>query len=136
MHTSTDQVRDLTLDAVDGARKRASGVVTHGAERVASAFDDAATTIGDGVERLSERVPSVGVAVDRPGRRHWLRTVLVVSTLLVAALLVARKVLGNGAEETASEPSRPGTDGRSPEEGRDAEADDEEPLEDANVTDG
>lgn len=138
MRASTDQVRDLTIDVVDGARKRASGAVTHGAERVASTFDGAASTIGDGVERLVERVPSVGVAVKPPRRTHRLRNLLVLTVLLVVGAAVARKVLGS-AEETASEPAKPGTGDRTRDNGQEAgsgDTDDAEPLEDANVADG
>jgi hypothetical protein len=142
MRASTDQVRDLTLDVVDGARKRASDVVTHGAERVASTFDGAAATLGDGVERIVERVPSVGVAVQQPRRTHRLRTVLLVSVVLVVVVAVARKLRGNAGEEMAARPSRPDDDSsrsngdRPAAEKADDGSDEAEPIEDANVADG
>jgi len=141
MRASTDQVRDLTLDVVDGARKRASEVVTHGADRVASTFDGAASTIGDGVERLAERVPVVGVKVE-PHKTHRLRTLLLLVAAVAVIAAVARKLTASPAEERSSSasPSDNGDraardkDGAS-EKDADTASDDSEPLDDANVAD-
>jgi hypothetical protein len=134
MRASTDQVRDLTLDVVDGARKRASGVVSQGAERVASTFDGAASTLGDGVERLADRVPTVAVSARRPRQTHRLRTVLVVTALLVVVVAVARKVLGGTAGETAPGPARAKDEARAPQE--DDDEVERDPLGEANVAEG
>ena len=106
MRASTDQVRDLTHDVVDGARRRASGAVSHGADRVVTTLDGAASTIGDGVDRLAERAPMLSVAAPRPKRRHRVRTVLIASVVLVVILAVARKLLSDEPQEvTAGPPS-------------------------------
>jgi hypothetical protein len=105
MRASTDQVRDLTLDVVDGARRRAAGAVTHGAEQVVSTLDGAVSTVGGGVDRLAERAPSVSLAVERPARRHRARIVLIGVAVLVTVLAVARKLLGDRAAGTDEVPA-------------------------------
>jgi hypothetical protein len=108
MHASTDQIRDLTHDAV---------------------------------ERLTERAPSLAVAVQRPKRRHRVRVVLLASVVLVVILAVARKLLGHEPQEATAGPAaddshdddaaeRASSNGDGPNA---EEPDDAEPLQDANV---
>ncbi len=140
MRASTDQVRDLTHDVVDGARRRASGAVVHGADRVVTTLDGAASTIGEGVDRLTERAPTLSLAARPPKRRHRVRTVLIASVVLVVILAVARKLLGDEPQEVTSGPAtddagakkKASSNGDGP---KTDEADDAEPLEDANVGD-
>lgn len=68
MRTSVDQIRDLTVDALDAAREQASGLIEAQAGRLAS-----------GVDLLVERAPiPVDLRPPRPGRRWILVVVLVV----------------------------------------------------------
>jgi len=138
MRAPTDQVRDLTHDVVDGARRRASGAVSHGADRVVTTLDGAASTIGDGVDRLAERAPTLTLAAQRPRRRHRVRTVLIASVVLVVILAVARKLLGDEPQQVTAQPAptpdgdtEPASSNGSGSAGEDS--DDARSLEEANV---
>lgn len=77
MRTSVDQIRDVTVEALDLAREQASGLIEAQAGRLAA-----------GVDLLVERAPiPVDVRRHRPGRR-WIVVVvlLVVGGVAFAAL--------------------------------------------------
>jgi hypothetical protein len=114
MRASTDQVRNATLDAVDAARSRASGLVSTGADLVTTTLDKGASVVEGGIERAAERTPMVSVAVAEPKRTHRVRTLLIVLGVLVVILAVAKKLTGQmeGAP-TSDEPSRESSNGSS-----------------------
>ena len=138
MRASTDQVRDLTHDVVDGARRRASGAVVHGADRVVTTLDGAASTIGDGVDRLTERAPTLSLAARPRSDATGCGPCSSPSVVLVVIVAAARKLLGDEPRGHR----RPGARRRRPpassngDGSKTAESDDAEPLEDANVGDG
>ena len=95
--------------------------------------------IGDGVDRLAERAPTLSLAAQRPKRRHRVRTVLIASVVLVMILAVARKLLGDEPQEVTAGPAPDDAAKRAPSNGDGSKADDSddaEPLEDANVGEG
>jgi hypothetical protein len=53
MRASTDQVRHATVDAVDAAKHRASGLVHTGADLVTTTIDRGATVVEGGIERVA-----------------------------------------------------------------------------------
>lgn len=90
MRASTDQVRNATVDAVDAARHRASGLVSTGADLVTTTLDKGASVVEGGIERVAEKAPMVSVGGAEQKESHRLRTTLIAVAVLLGVLAVAR----------------------------------------------
>ena len=94
MRASTDQVRTATTDAVEAARKNAAGLVSTGADLVTHTLDKGASALEGGIERVSDRAPSLSIGVSRAPRRHRIRSLLIGVAVLAVLLVIARKLFG------------------------------------------
>ena len=104
MRTSPEQVRHATVDAVDAAKHRASGLVSTGADLVTTTLDKGASVIEGGIERVADHAPVVSVGTARPKRRHRVRTTLIALGVLVAVLAVAKKLMAQPAGVSVPQP--------------------------------
>ena len=104
MHASLDQVRDTTIDAVDAASGRASGLVTTGAGRLAGSIERGAEGLEGAIGQVADRVPAVSIEIDRGrGRRKW-PLLLVAVVLIIAGVAVARRMSAkDDREESATD---------------------------------
>src|SRR5690606_37553134 len=91
MRASTDQVRHATVDAVDAARHRASGLAHTGADLVSATIDRSASVVEGGIERVAEKAPLVSLQTAQPEKTHRLRTTLIALLVVVGILAVAKK---------------------------------------------
>ena len=105
MRASTDQVRHATVDAVDAARTRASGLVGTSADLVTTTLDKGASVVEGGIERIAEKAPMVSVRVAEPKRSHRVRTTLIALVVLIGILAVAKKLSAQLDGDTESDPA-------------------------------
>jgi hypothetical protein len=106
MRASTDQVRHATVDAVDAARGRASGLVSTGADLVTHTLDRGASVVEGGIERVADKAPMVAVKAASPKPTHRLRTTLIAVAVIVVILAVAKKLTGQVEGTSSSSGSR------------------------------
>jgi hypothetical protein len=104
MRASVDQIRDITLDAIEGARDQASGLIDAGAGRLTSGIDAKADRLASGIDLFVEKTPviAVEVAKRRRGRRTWIALALALVVGGVAFAVLRRKGAGAPPEPPAA----------------------------------
>ena len=93
MRASVEQVRDLTLDAIDTARRHGDDAVGAGASQLSTV-----------VEHVTDRLPVLDVRLTSPlqRRRTRRRRVLLVAIVGVVAAVVVRQVMAAKAVEATA----------------------------------
>jgi len=110
MRASTDQLRDLTLEAVDVAQHHVSELVNSGAERLSASVSQGAASLGDSIGRVTDAAPTVSLEVAPHRRHHLTRGVVIALLAALVGLVVFRWVKAqrtSGSEAVADADQSP-----------------------------